>query len=188
MRIDFRRQSFSLYLRRVSDLQMWEWIVFYFKTSILLLFSWRFKSSFSFFRLLISAIYELKWASEFCTFLVTWLSILRALLAYTKVLYVYSLFPEKGDTQASIIVLQLPPKASFNILVNLLYLYGMCLPFRSESIWIQFPNTNNDLFILLPYSCLWFLPPVAFYEPAKSTRLNFPINTYSLVLCAFYLV
>lgn len=45
---------------------------------------------------------------------------LRALLAYNKVLYDSYLLPEKGETQASIAVLELPPRAYLRSLVSLL--------------------------------------------------------------------
>lgn len=42
--------------------------------------------------------------------------------------------------------------------------------------------------ILDPYSCLDPLPPVALSDPARSTKLNLPMLTSSLIPLAFYLV
>lgn len=96
---------------------------------------------------------------------------------------------EKGEIHASIAVLQFPPKDSLSNRVSLLYLKGTCtLLLPSASIWIQLPNVSSDLFILAPsVSRVPFAPP-ALSEPAKSTRLNFPILTSSLIPLAFYLV
>ena len=78
-----------------------------------------------------------------------------------------------------ITVLQFPPKESLRRRVSLELRKGMngfLIPFSfaSESDYMQFPNTNNDLFMLAPsiilYPLLFVLAALSL--PAKSTKLN----------------
>ena len=110
-----------------------------------------------------------------------------ALFAYFKVFNVSSNYALAGLTLAIIIVLQLPPKLSLSILVNLLSLYGTKNPFLflSPKAFIQLAKANKDLFILAPSFNLipLFSVTVPLSDPAKSIRLNFPTKvSYSIFL------
>ena len=67
----------------------------------------------------------------------------------------------------------LPPKESFNILVNLESLYGTNLPVFdfSDNMFKQFPKVNKLLFILTPSSLRFPLSKLRSL-PAKSTTKN----------------
>ena len=81
---------------------------------------------------------------------------------------------------AIITVLELPPKESFNSLVNFESISGtyILLPFSlfPDKAFMQLPKVNNDLLILAPSINLnpLFLVTLALSLPAKSIKFNFP--------------
>ena len=90
--------------------------------------------------------------------------------------------------QATIAVLQFPPRDYFSNLVSLLYRNGTWpFPLPYDRIWMQFPRAKRDLLIFPPSAWRPF-PPDALYEPAKSTKLSFPILTSSFIPGALSLV
>lgn len=84
-----------------------------------------------------------------------------------------------------ITVLQLPPRESFSIRVNLLSLKGTKNPFLflSPSALIQLARAKRLVLILAPSLSLipLFSVTVPLSEPAKSIKLNFPCNYSSSV-------
>ena len=114
------------------------------------------------------------------SFLVTVFYILRALCAYLSVLRVSSKETKAGLMQAIIYVWVLPPRESFNNLVNLESLYGTNAPFFvvSARMFMQLPNARRDLLMFAPSYSLspLFSVTAALSEPAKSTKHNL-LNT-----------
>lgn len=78
-----------------------------------------------------------------------------------------------GLIAAIIVVLLLPPSAFYNILVNLLSLYGTIPPFYlfAKAV-ITLPKVERDLLIFDPSANLAPVAPVfeALSDPAKSTK------------------
>jgi hypothetical protein len=80
-------------------------------------------------------------------------------------------------------VLVLPPSESYSNLVNLESLYGICELFPSTKQVMTFIKADRDKFILVASLNLWPVDPVFFYfsDPARSTRLSFPILIFYLL-------
>ena len=100
--------------------------------------------------------------------------ILRALLAYFRVFNVSSNELSAGEQHAIILVLELPPKESYKILVSLLSRYGICIAFLVSSVKaeITLPSAKRDLLIMIPSFIVAPVAPVFFArsDPAKSTK------------------
>jgi hypothetical protein len=111
----------------------------------------------------------------------TLILIFLALFAYFRVLIVSSFDLLAGLIVATIIVLQFPPKESFNILVSLLSLKGTKNPFLvlSPNALMQLAKANNEVLILAPSLNLipLFSVTVPLSEPAKSIKDSLPQKT-----------
>ncbi len=86
-----------------------------------------------------------------------------------------------GQILATITVLQLPPIESFSKLVNLLYLYGICVLCLSLKATTTYSRNESDLLIYCASFNYFPSEPVFFVlsEPARSTRLIFEKITFS---------
>ena len=132
----------------------------------------------------------LSWVTELITFFLILVWMFFALFEYTNVLIVSSILYIDGEIVLIITILPLPPKLSFNILVNFEFLHGINLLFEAKAL-MHTPKASKLLLILLPSFCLILLLLLLFellllllvlfkYEfvfslPAKSTRINLPI-------------
>lgn len=112
--------------------------------------------------------------------------IFLALDAYFTVLKDSSRLLSAGETQAIMVVLELPPKESYKILVSFESLYGICSLafFSSVSALITYPRHNSPLLILIPSFNSIPVAPVFLIlsDPAKSTKWN--LEDISSVVCA----
>lgn len=93
------------------------------------------------------------------------------------------------------IVLQFPPKESFNNLVNLLPRNGingffMFYSLASARDWMQLPKTSKLWFIFAPSNILRPRLDVAaaLSEPARSTSVNYEICISALIPSALSLI
>ena len=111
------------------------------------------------------------------TFLLMIVWIFFARFEYNKVLIVSSILYIEGDIVLIMTILELPPKQSFNILVNFEFLQGINLFFVAKAL-IHTPKASKLLFIFFPSFCLslFGLPLfiLVFSLPAKSTIMNLP--------------
>lgn len=92
-----------------------------------------------------------------------------------------------------IIVRAAPPRLSFNKIVNLESLYGICNEWEERAL-ITVPRVNKDLFILIVSLLFSFSDPVnlSLSDPAKSTNdilplLSEPAITLALSYYILYL-
>mmetsp|Transcript_66742 Transcript_66742/g.211235 ORF Transcript_66742/g.211235 Transcript_66742/m.211235 type:complete len:280 (+) Transcript_66742:1076-1915(+) len=107
---------------------------------------------------------------------------LRARLAYLRVLSVSSRLPSALLTHAIMSVVELPPRESCSILVSLLSRYGTWLPRLRSSprAEMTFPRARRPLLMFTLSLKRCPIAPVFLLrsEPARSTRWNFAM-TYS---------
>ena len=88
---------------------------------------------------------------------------------------------DSGQILATITVLQFPPIESWSKLVNLLYLYGICVLCLSLKATTTYSKNESDLLIYWASLSCFPSEPVFLVrsDPAKSTRLIFANITFS---------
>ena len=100
-----------------------------------------------------------------------------ARLPNLRVLIVSALLSIEGLQVMIRQVFALPPRDSYNTLVNFESLYGIWVLFPSVKAVITIPNPVRDLLIIFASSKVYPVAPVLeiFSEPARSTRYNLPV-------------